>query len=146
MRGRVPPPLLPAKARRSASVPASVASDPKRGLDGHWERRLSKAALAPDLTLDLHGATLEEAHIRLEHGLAQARAMGARMVLLITGRPRGGEAADRSHKRGAIRAMVPDWLAHGPHAHAIAAIRPAHRRHGGAGALYLILKRSGQRS
>ena len=63
------------------------------------------------------------------------------MVLLITGRPRPTEAADRGERRGAIRAKVLDWLAAGPHASRIAAVRPAHRKHGGAGALYIILRR-----
>ena len=67
--------------------------------------------------------------------------MEARLVLLITGKPRPADPADRGHRRGAIRAKVLDWLAAGPHASAIAAVRPAHRRHGGEGALYLVLKR-----
>jgi len=91
--------------------------------------------------LDLHGHTLEQAHRRLDMGLGQAKAMDARLVLLITGKSRPEEAADRGEKRGAIRAKVLDWLAAGPHASDIAAIRKAHRRHGGEGALYLVLKR-----
>ena len=70
-----------------------------------------------------------------------AKAMGARVVLLIAGKPRPVDAADRGSKRGAIRAKVLDWLAIGPHGADIAAVRKAHRRHGGEGALYLILKR-----
>lgn len=112
-----------------------------RGLDSSWERKLSRAAIAPDFTLDLHGHTLEQAHRRLDMGLGQAKAMGARLVLLIVGKSRQTEAADRGERRGAIRATVLDWLAAGPHAGDIAAIRKAHRRHGGEGALYLVLKR-----
>lgn len=97
--------------------------------------------MEPDFTLDLHGHTLDQAHQRLDMGLGQAKAMGARLVLLITGRSRPAEAADRGARRGAIRAKVLDWLAAGPHGSDIAAIRNAHRRHGGEGALYLILKR-----
>ena len=41
----------------------------------------------------------------------------------------------------AIRAKVMDWLASGPQASKIAAIRPAHPRHGGAGAVYLVLRK-----
>ena len=67
--------------------------------------------------------------------------MGARVVLVITGLPRPTEAADRGERRGAIRAKVLDWLAAGPHAGRIAAVRGAHRKHGGAGALYVILRR-----
>ena len=51
------------------------------------------------------------------------------------------EAADRGRSRGAIRAKVTDWIAASEHAGDIAAIRTAHRRPGGPGALYLILKR-----
>ncbi|HLV06211.1 MAG TPA: Smr/MutS family protein [Croceibacterium sp.] len=111
------------------------------GLDSSWERKLSRAAIAPDFTLDLHGHSLDQAHRRLDMGLGQAKAMGARLVLLITGKSRPTEAADRGERRGAIRAKVLDWLAAGPHASDIAAIRKAHRRHGGEGALYLVLKR-----
>jgi DNA-nicking Smr family endonuclease len=71
----------------------------------------------------------------------QAKALGARVVLVITGKPRPAEAADRGERRGAIRAKVLDWLAAGQHASSIAAIRNAHRRHGGDGALYLVLRK-----
>jgi DNA-nicking Smr family endonuclease len=114
---------------------------PSHGLDASWDRRLRAGTLSPDFTLDLHGHTLEAAHLRLDQGLTQAKAMGARVVLLITGKPRPTEAADRGQRRGAIRAKVLDWLAAGQHGPDIAAIRTAHRRHGGDGALYLVLKR-----
>jgi DNA-nicking Smr family endonuclease len=113
----------------------------QHGLDASWERKLAKAMVQPDFTLDLHGHSLEAAHRRLDMGLGQALAMGARVVLLITGRPRPVEAADRGSNRGVIRAKVLDWLALGPHASRIAAVRGAHRRHGGAGALYIVLRR-----
>ena len=114
---------------------------PDRGLDGSWERKLAQASIEPDFTLDLHGHTLDQAHARLDSGLMQAKAMGARLVLLITGQSRPVDAADRGTRRGAIRAKVLDWLAAGPHGADVAAVRPAHRRHGGAGALYLVLRR-----
>jgi DNA-nicking Smr family endonuclease len=111
------------------------------GLDSTWDRKLARGALVPDFTLDLHGHTLASAHSRLDHGLTQAKALGARVVLLIAGKPRPADPADRGERRGAIRAKVLDWLAAGPHGSSIAAIRTAHRRHGGEGALYLILRR-----
>lgn len=98
-------------------------------------------ALQPDFTLDLHGHTLDSAYGRLMDGMAQARAMNARAVLLVTGKSRPAEAADRGSSRGAIRAKVLDWLAASSHSSAIAAIRKAHIRHGGEGALYIVLKR-----
>jgi len=95
----------------------------------------------PDFSLDLHGASLDVAHARLDRGLAQAKAMGARVVLVVTGKARQAEPGDRGRQRGVIRAKIADWLAAGEHAFDIAAIRGAHRRHGGAGALYIVLRR-----
>jgi len=137
VRGRVP--LLPEP--RPAPAPPTRPLD-RHGLDASWERKLAKAAIAPDFTLDLHGHSLDAAHSRMEHGLAQAMAQGARVLLLVTGRPRpSDDHAGRGERRGAIRAKVLDWLAAGPYAHRIAAVRQAHPRHGGAGALYIVLKR-----
>ncbi len=141
-------PVKPAKARVKGRKPeplvrAAPAAPPQqdKGLDSHWERKLARAAMEPDFTLDLHGHNLDQAHRRLDQGLAQAKAMGARLVLVITGKPRPVDAADRGERRGAIRAKILDWLAAGPHGSDIAAVRNAHRRHGGEGALYLVLKR-----
>jgi DNA-nicking Smr family endonuclease len=142
--GASPPAVIPLR-QPSALPPPPKGEDrglsPDRGLDSTWDRKLARGALSPDFTLDLHGHTLEQAHRRLDMGLGQARTLGARVVLLVTGKPRPAEAADRGERRGAIRAKVLDWLAAGPHASNIAAIRKAHRRHGGDGALYLVLKR-----
>jgi DNA-nicking Smr family endonuclease len=135
-RGRIPPPLLAPPPRTDPVRPLD-----RYGLDGSWERKLAKAQLSPDFTLDLHGHSLEAAHARLDTGLAQAAAMGARLVLVITGKPRPVAAADRSERRGAIRAKLLDWLAAGPHAARIAAVRTAHQRHGGSGAVYVVLRR-----
>jgi DNA-nicking Smr family endonuclease len=113
----------------------------RAGLDSHWERRFKSGRVEPDLTLDLHGHTLDTAYARINAGLDQARAMGARVVLVIAGRERPVDPADRGARRGAIRAKLLDWLASGPHADSISAVRRAHRSHGGEGALYLVLKR-----
>jgi DNA-nicking Smr family endonuclease len=99
--------------------------------------------IMPDLTLDLHGHTLDTAYDRIMAGLDQARAMDARVVLVIAGRERPVDPADRMERRGAIRAKLLDWLAASRHAGVIGAVRRAHIRHGGEGALYLILKRRG---
>ena len=47
-----------------------------------------------------------------------------------------------SDTRDAIRAAVADWLAASRFADRIAAVRTAHPRHGGAGALYVVLRRA----
>ncbi|MFD2780143.1 Smr/MutS family protein [Novosphingobium pokkalii] len=47
----------------------------------------------------------------------------------------------RGERRGAIRAKLLDWLAASPYADRIAAVRPAQPRHGGTGAVYIVLRR-----
>ena len=149
------PPVPPRpQPRVKAQKPAVTAPPPEplirqpvprpldsHGLDSSWDRKLAKGTLVPDFTLDLHGHSLDAAWMRLEHGLTQALAHGARVVLVITGRPRPADSADRGRQRGAIRAKLLDWLASGSHASRIAAVRGAHPRHGGAGAVYVVLRR-----
>ena len=126
-----PPPLPPPPAR----PPAAIAD---RTLDGSWDKMLRSGTLAPDRVIDLHGMNLDRAWNAIDRGLDQAIARGERMVLLITGHHRPGEPPVQ---RGKIRAAVHDWLAASRHARDIAAVRGAHRRHGGGGSLYLILRR-----
>lgn len=126
------------------STPAPPAPPPPRPnavgetLDGSWDRRLSRGLLSPDRTLDLHGHNLATAYDLLDRRLEDAIADGARLLLLVTGKPPG---AERPVKRGAIRAAVGDWLSASRHAPDIAAVRGAHPRHGGSGALYIVLRR-----
>ena len=132
--------VKPAKPAKQAPPPPPAIPG---ALDSHWERRMKGGRLDPDLTLDLHGHTLDTAYDRIMAGLDQARMMDARVVLVIAGRERPVDPADRMERRGAIRAKLLDWLAASRHSGAIAAVRKAHIRHGGEGALYLILKRRG---
>ncbi|WP_375381076.1 Smr/MutS family protein [uncultured Sphingomonas sp.] len=141
------PPSVPMRAVRPAppprrAVPVKTSSAPTPGvtLDGSWDRQIAKGVVVPDSTLDLHGHTLHSAHSLLDTGLERAIARGDRVLLLVTGRPPRPES-ERPHARGAIRAAVADWLAGSRHAGAIAAVRGAHPRHGGAGALYLVFRR-----
>lgn len=131
IKGRVPPAPLPKP--RPAPPPADT-------LDASWDRRLSRGLVAPESSIDLHGHTLASAHARLDRGLEAAIARGDRVLLLITGKPPRPES-ERPHARGAIRAAVGDWLAGSRHGERIAAVRNAHPRHGGQGALYIVLKR-----
>jgi DNA-nicking Smr family endonuclease len=107
-------------------------------LDGSWDKRLRSGNVEPDRILDLHGMTLDTAWRAIDRALEAAIRNGDRVLLLITGHHRPGTAPV---ERGKIRAAVHDWLAHSRHASRFAAVRGAHRRHGGGGSLYLILRR-----
>lgn len=136
----------------STAVPAVPLPEPKvqggsglrtaNTLDAGWDKRIAKGALQPDFTIDLHGETLSTAHAKLNRGIAAAIRAEARVVLLITGKAALHNPRLPPTSRGVIRASVKDWLAASPHAGHIAAIRAAHPRHGGAGALYVVLRRT----
>ena len=132
-RGRVPPPQLARKAsERIKNLHGAT-------LDGSWDRRLASGRIEPDRILDLHGHSLDRAWEAIDRSLEQAIASGDRILLLITGHERRG---DPPLERGRIRAAVYDWLAASRHARSIAAVRGAHRRHGGGGSLYIILRKT----
>jgi len=139
-------PTVPRPDPRPAPIPKPRArpAGPGETLDGGWDRRLRRGAAAPDRTLDLHGHTLAAAHAALEAGLADALASGARLLLVVTGRPprERAEYSDGRPARGMIRASIGDWLACSPYADRIAAVWTAHPKHGGAGALYVVLRRA----
>jgi DNA-nicking Smr family endonuclease len=136
---RVSRPPLHHAAPRHGPPPRSGEELNRATLDSTWDRRLRGGSVEPDRVLDLHGMTLDSAWRAIDRALEQAIAAGDRVLLLITGHHRPGAPPV---ERGRIRAAVHDWLAASRHAGKIAAVRGAHRRHGGGGSLYLILRRS----
>lgn len=83
--------------------------------------------------IDLHGMTQDRARAALEAFLGRAFDEGYRAVLVITGKGVQGD--------GVLRKSAPEWLAAKHLSHIVAGVSEAHRRHGGAGALYVALKR-----
>lgn len=134
-------PSSPPKPVRKVAPPSppQPAIKPGTTLDASWDRRLARGIVQPDVTVDLHGHGLAAAYDLLDSRLEQAIEMGSRLLLLITGKPPSDDRVPV--KRGAIRAAVGDWLAASRHARHIASVRPAHPRHGGAGALYIVIRR-----
>lgn len=136
-----PPPVVRRKPAARVATPSKPArlieAPPPDTLDGGWDRRLRQGAVSPDRTIDLHGHTLATAHAALEQALARAVADDVRILLVVTGKPPRAEAKGR----GLIRASIGDWLGTSGYRDRIAAVRHAHPRHGGTGALYLILRR-----
>lgn len=103
-------------------------------LDGGWDRRIRTGALHPERTVDLHGLFQEQAREVLDMRIIDAISDDVRVVLVITGKGPSG--------MGVLRKAVPVWLESAPYRGHIAAIRTAHPRHGGSGALYVVLRRS----
>jgi len=126
-----PRPAAPAPAE--APMPP-IAIDRFAGYDKANAERLKRGKHPVEARLDLHGMTQDEAHRALAIFIRGARVAGKRCVLVITGRGRLGG--------GVLRAAVPRWLDEPefrPHLLAIATAQP---RDGGAGALYVMLRRT----
>lgn len=132
-------PVKPAKspAKTSVKTPAKPLTKSSAGLDGSTKRRLEKGEIAPSAVLDLHGLTEAVAHGTLMTFLLAAHRRGDRLILVITGKGEKG--------KGILRRMVPRWLEEAPMATILADKRWSHRRHGGEGALYVYLRKSGRR-
>ena len=132
----------PAKAAPQAAASPSTPAPPKRQhvahvLDRPTLDKLSKGKLPIEGRVDLHGMTQSEAHSLLLSFLQRAHAGGVRYVLVITGKgsSSGGE--------GILRRAVPSWLTTPPFRPLVSSHDFAARQHGGAGALYVRLRRLG---
>jgi DNA-nicking Smr family endonuclease len=118
------------------------------GLDGRTDARLRRGTIDPDARLDLHGFTERDAHRALLLFLRSAQLRRHRLVLIVTGK--GAKFAPDApfdlelnyRSRGVLKALVPRWLREPELAAMIAVMRPAHRKHGGEGALYVYLRRN----
>ena len=98
-------------------------------------QRLRRGQIAVERRVDLHGMTQVEAHRTVSRALAACQDDGVRCLLVITGK---GVAAGA----GVLRANLPRWLAEPPNAGRVLASAPARQRDGGAGAFYVLLRKS----
>jgi DNA-nicking Smr family endonuclease len=107
------------------------------------KQRVARGREPIDARLDLHGFTQSQAHAALLRFLRRAQADGVRMVLVVTGKgtSKGGE----THERGVLKRQVPLWLSLPEFRSLVVGFEDAHIGHGGAGALYVRLRRA-QRS
>jgi DNA-nicking Smr family endonuclease len=131
-----PVPKSPASPRTHAG-PAPKVPPPLMPIDRRLKQRLARGQIEIDGRIDLHGRTLSEAHAALLRFLHRAQGEGLRTVLVITGK--GGPDPERG--RGVLRRQVPLWLTLPDLRAYVLAVEEAHVAHGGAGALYVRLRR-----
>jgi len=105
------------------------------GIDRASAERLKRGLHPIEGRLDLHGMTQAEAHRSLAGFIHKSRDAGRRCVLVITGRGFGPTGP------GILKLAVPRWLEEAGLRRHIVALAPAQPRDGGAGALYLLLRR-----
>ena len=134
----MPEPKTPLRSSISQSEAAtSPARKPSRPahIDMTTRKKLSKGSIPIDGRIDLHGLTQGEAHLLLLSFLHRAYAENRRYVLVITGK------GSSFGSDGVLRRVVPAWMATPSFRAIVSAHESAARRHGGAGALYVRLRR-----
>ena len=130
-----PRPALRDTSERLQPATQKPARPPLSPLGRRMKRSVARGKEAIDARLDLHGLTQAQAHSTLLHFLRNAHAREARLVLVITGKGRGGEI-------GVLRRQVPQWLGLPEFHSLVVGFEDAHVTHGGEGALYLRLRRA----
>ena len=113
-----------------------------RCLTRRTKKRIARGAHAIDGRLDLHGMTQAEAHDALFGFLRARQARGDKVVLVITGK--GARGSDDGGGRGVLKRMVPLWLGLPEFRGLIVGFESAALGHGGEGALYVSLRKSGR--
>ena len=146
-RPKKPKPVAATAPEPAPSTPATAAPAPparptvtvttaivqSQAPDRRTATKLKRGHIAIEAKLDLHGMTQNEAHEELRRFIAGSRELGRRCVLVVTGvGARGG---------GILRRSVPRWLAEPSLREAVLNVAPAEQRHGGQGALYVLLRK-----
>jgi DNA-nicking Smr family endonuclease len=140
-----PAPPVPDGAPPPALSAPPVAPQPPRGtqlprlapIERKLKQRLSRGQVEVDAAIDLHGLTQQEAYSALHRFLHRAQAGGAKLVLVVTGKG----SSDEYGGIGVLRRSVPHWLRASDWRSLIVGFEEASRPHGGAGALYVRLRR-----
>jgi DNA-nicking Smr family endonuclease len=101
---------------------------------GQRLRELARGLLPVFDTLDLHGATAEKAEAAVRTFCTNARGPVARAVLIVHGKGLHSTAG-----QPVLRDEIAIWLSTAPVARDVLCFATAQPKHGGAGAMYVLL-------
>lgn len=114
--------------------PTDMLSFKKPGVQDGVFRKLRLGKYEIEGRLDLHRKTVEEARREVHSFLSEAMSYDARTVLILHGK------GERNPERQAvIKSHVRKWLLEHPD---VLAFHSAKQKHGGVGALYVLLRKS----
>ena len=132
-------PALEHRATLEPTAKPKPALRPLGSIDRRQQRDLTRGRLQIDARIDLHGRRVADAHQAVHEFLRRAQNEGARVVLIVTGK--GSSAMKSEGEVGVLRRQAPLWLSDPRLRHIVAAFGEAAQAHGGAGALYVRLRR-----
>ena len=133
-----PPKSLPPAGMVRAPKPDVSLAPPLSPLGRRERSQISRGRKEIDARLDLHGMTQTRAHRALLGFLQRACCEGLTFVLVITGK---GHITGAESERGVLRRQVPQWLNLPEFRALVVGFEEAHVGHGGAGALYVRIRR-----
>lgn len=107
-----------------------------RGLDAKTLQKLKAGQFSIQGHLDMHGMNADQARMALSAFLRRSYMEGKRSVLVITGR-----GLNSPMGLGVLRQELSSWLTQTPLKRIVLAFATARPRHGGSGAVYLLLRR-----
>lgn len=116
----------------------SVEKDDFSHMDGSLAKRFKREEFKVESVLDLHGVTEKDAFDKVCDFIKAAYNQHKRCVLIVTGK--GLDDAVFSEK-GVLRKSVPNWLARSEISPLILAYKNPSEAMGGAGALYIMLRK-----
>ena len=106
------------------------------GLDQKIFNRLKQGRLSIEAHRDLHGLNADQAYQEVLDFIREQYQKGGRCVLLVTGRGRNSPEGF-----GVLREKIQEWLTKEPLRRVVLAFVTARSKHGGAGALYVLLRK-----
>jgi DNA-nicking Smr family endonuclease len=119
-------------------APPTSSLPPLANFDRRARSKIARGSTEIEGRLDLHGHKLAEAKHRLADFLARAQSREKSLVLVITGK---GTLARHGAERGVLKREVPMWLGSAEFRPFVIGFEEAASRHGGAGALYVRVRR-----
>jgi DNA-nicking Smr family endonuclease len=152
LRGKTAPPPPPPEKPPAADVPVpapsidtppprKVSPPPLAPIEKRLKQRVSRGQRPVDGVIDLHGMRQAEAHGALIAFIHRMHHQGATLVVVITGKGAGDLATFSEDERGVLRRLVPHWLADPSLRRQVMGFEAAPRQHGGAGALFVRLRK-----
>ncbi|QLA15889.1 Smr/MutS family protein [Desulfolutivibrio sulfoxidireducens] len=107
-----------------------------KDIDQKVFRQLRAGQFSPEAHLDLHGQNADQAQLTLLHFVREHYMAGKRCLLVIPGR-----GANSPGGLPVLKEELKTWLTRDPLKRVILAFATAQPRHGGAGALYVLLRK-----
>ena len=120
-----------------------VEKDDLTYMDGNLAKRFKREEFKVEAVLDLHGVTEKEAFEKVCDFIKQSYNQKKRCLIIVTGK---GMDDTLFSERGVLRKSVPNWLSHSEIAPLILGYRNPSEALGGAGALYILLRKKLTRS